>query len=102
MQETDDRLIVLAKADTIAVARCFIAEGAELIVDGQSVTLDRAVALGHKIAVKPMRPGQKVLKYGVPIGSVTQDIPVGAHVHLHNMKSDYTPTYALDDEGKVQ
>lgn len=102
MQETDGRLIILSKTDTIAVARCFIPEGETLVVNGQSVTLDRAVALGHKIAVTPMQPGQKVLKYGVSIGSVTASIPTGAHVHLHNMKSDYTATYALDTDGAQQ
>jgi hypothetical protein len=32
----------------------------------------------------------------VPIGSATQDIAVGEHVHLHNMKSDYIQTFTLE------
>ena len=42
--------------------------------------------------------GEKVLKYGAPIGSATRDIGQGEHVHLHNMRSDYLPTYTLDEE----
>jgi hypothetical protein len=42
-----------------------------------------------------------VLKYGVSIGSATADISLGEHVHLHNIKSDYTPTYALTEDGEV-
>jgi hypothetical protein len=38
-----------------------------------------------------------VLKYGAPIGSATADIAPGAHVHVHNMMSDYTPTHHLLD-----
>jgi hypothetical protein len=37
--------------------------------------------------------GEVVLKYGAPIGSMTEAAAVGAHVHLHNLKSDYIPTY---------
>jgi len=99
MNRTDDRLIVLAASDTVAVVRSAIGEGERLWIGGQEITLERAVTMGHKLARAPMRQGDKVLKYGVSIGSVTEDIAVGAHVHLHNMKSDYTPSYALDHKG---
>jgi altronate dehydratase len=54
--------------------------------------------LAHKLARRPIRAGETVLKYGAPIGVATADIPRGAHVHVHNMKSGYTPTYTLDAE----
>jgi hypothetical protein len=54
--------------------------------------------MGHKLAAKAMGPEDKVIKYGAPIGSATQPIAIGEHVHLHNLKSDYTPTYALPDD----
>ncbi|MBQ8494325.1 MAG: altronate dehydratase [Clostridia bacterium] len=40
---------------------------------------------GHKIALQNISAGEKVIKYGYPIGTATQDIPVGAHVHSHNL-----------------
>ena len=98
---TDDRLIVLAPTDTVVVVRCAIDAGTLLMISGQSVTLTQAVTLGHKLARSPMKKGDKVLKYGVPIGSVTVPIAIGDHVHLHNIKSDYTPTYALTEDGAV-
>ena len=100
MEGTDNRLIVLAESDTVAVARCAIDAGTTVKLLGQRVTLNQAFTLGHKIALRPMSPGEKVLKYGVPIGSATAAIAPGDHVHLHNMKSDYTPTYALTEEGR--
>lgn len=67
------------------------------MVDGQPVTVVSRVGMGHKLAAKAIKPNEKVIKYGAPIGSTTQAIAVGDHVHLHNLKSDYTPTYALAD-----
>ena len=98
---TDDRLIVLGPIDTVAVVRCAIDAGTSLKISGQSVTLAQAVTLGHKLARSAMKTGDKVLKYGVSIGSVTAPIAIGEHVHLHNIQSDYTPTYALTEAGAV-
>jgi len=32
--------------------------------------------------------GEPVLKYGSPIGVASEDIPEGAHVHIHNLSSN--------------
>ncbi|SFU18253.1 UxaA family hydrolase [Sedimentitalea nanhaiensis] len=101
MPAIDPRLIVLNTEDTVAVARCAIAAGEVLQIGTETITLGQAVTMGHKLARAPMQAGDKVLKYGVPIGSATQAIAVGEHVHLHNIKSDYTPTYALTDTGEI-
>jgi len=45
--------------------------------------------LGHKLARRALVVGEKVIKYGAPIGSMTVLVPTGGWVHLHNMKSDY-------------
>lgn len=92
---TDDRLIILMPEDTVVVVRCSISKGEILVINGAKITLDVAVSMGHKLALRPMSVGDKVLKYGASIGSAIKDIIVGDHVHLHNMKSDYTATYSL-------
>ncbi len=97
---TDDRLIILAPEDTVVVARCAIVRGETLVIRGTEIVLGVAVSMGHKLALRPMVTGDKVLKYGASIGSATTDISVGDHVHLHNMQSDYTPTYSLADAQK--
>ena len=63
-------------------------------------TFEQDLNLGHKIASRPIGQGEMILKYGVPIGSALNDISTGDHVHLHNMKSDYLPTYTLADGSK--
>jgi len=60
-------------------------------------TLQTPIGLGHKIAACAISPGEKILKYGAPIGSATAPIEPGEHIHLHNMKSDYLPTFTLDE-----
>jgi hypothetical protein len=92
---TDPRLLLLSPGDTVFVLRGQIEAGETVLVEGQPVTVPQRLGLGHKIARVAVAAGGKVLKYGAPIGSATRAIRPGDHVHLHNLKSDYTPTYAL-------
>ncbi len=43
---------------------------------------------GHKYAIRPIKMGENVIKYGAPIGHATCDIGVGEHVHSHNLKTN--------------
>ena len=52
------------------------------------------VPVGFKIARRAIAAGEKIVKWGAPIGSATRAIAEGEIVHLENMKSDYLPTYA--------
>lgn len=97
----DPRLLLLSPNDNVMVLRAPINANETIEVTGQTVTIPARLGLGHKIACHAVRPGEKVLKYGVPIGSASVPIAVGDHVHLHNLKSDYTPTYALTEDGEV-
>jgi len=90
------KLLLLDPADNVLVAIQALRAGDVLEVAGQSVTVPASLALGHKIAARPIRAGEKILKYRVGIGSATRDIAAGEHVHLHNMKSDYIQTYTLE------
>lgn len=45
------------------------------------------IPIYHKFAVKPIYKGEKVIKYGEHIGEAAQDIKMGEHVHVHNVKS---------------
>jgi hypothetical protein len=52
-----------------------------------TIHLLEPIALGHKVCTRALAKGDLVMKYGVPIGVATQQIPVGAWVHLHNCAS---------------
>lgn len=48
------------------------------------------IPMGHKIALRDIKKGEKVVKYGYPIGVATQDIKKGDFVHTHNLQSALT------------
>jgi altronate dehydratase len=96
----DPRLLLLDARDNVFVVRARIRGGETIAVGGTEVTLPADVPLGHKIARRDIPVGDKVLKYGAPIGSATTAIRAGEHAHVHNIKSDYTPTYSLTGEGE--
>jgi SAF domain len=86
----------LSPLDNIVVLARTVEEGAEIRIDDWPLTLGKPLGLGHKLASRRIAAGEKIIKHGAPIGSATCDIEPGEHVHLHNMKSDYLPTYTLD------
>jgi (2R)-sulfolactate sulfo-lyase subunit alpha len=46
-----------------------------------------AVPLGHKIALRDIKNGETVLKYGHDVGRAVADVGKGRHVHIHNLKT---------------
>lgn len=58
-------------------------------IDNVSVCLDGndKIPTGHKIALKDIKKGEFVIKYGQIIGRATEDIKKGDWVHSHNLKS---------------
>lgn len=96
MTESDRRLLLLSEADNVVVACANLEAGDVVRIDGADVTLPANAPVGFKLARRDFAPGEKVLKYGAEIGSTTAAIKRGDVVHLHNMKSDYLPTYVHD------
>lgn len=45
------------------------------------------IPYGHKIAIKNIRKGEQITKYGESIGIASEDIRVGQYVHVHNVES---------------
>ncbi len=78
--------------DSVGVATEDIAAGSKATgrlrdsSDTVDVTVTDDVPLGHKIAVKQLAKGDKVIEYGAEIGVATKDNAPGQHVHVHNLK----------------
>lgn len=51
------------------------------------MTSAEAVPIGHKIALRDLKAGDTVIKYGQDIGKVVAPIAKGKHVHTHNLKT---------------
>lgn len=45
------------------------------------------VPAGHKLALRDIKAGEKIVKYGFPIGVATKDIAKGEWVHIHNVRT---------------
>ncbi len=90
----------LSPGDNVGVVIRAVSPGELLIFDGGTATAIDSIPYGHKVAICPIKCGEKVLKYAAPIGSAVRDISVGEHVHVHNIKSDYLPTYLREGEAR--
>ncbi len=94
---TDPRLILLSADDNCLIAGATLAAGETVEIEGERVTLAHTIVLGHKLARHALAIDAKVLRYGAPIGHVTEPVARGEHLHTHNLVSDYLPTYTHDD-----
>lgn len=91
---TTPTLVVLAADDDVAIAARDLEPGRHLTSDSRWVEVTEPVRLGHKVAVRSLGPGERVVRYGMPIGSTTAAVAAGAWVHTHNLASDYIATFA--------
>lgn len=91
----DPRLLLLSDRDNVLIACRRIDAGEKVVIGGQPHVLAKTIELGHKLARCSIGAGEKVVKYGVPIGSATRAIEPGEHVHIHNLKSDYIRTHLI-------
>jgi altronate hydrolase len=79
--------IVIAERDNVATALEPLAVGRVLEIAGAAIAVTEAIPRGHKVALRLIRAGEPVLKYGSAIGTATATIPAGTHVHTHNLAS---------------
>ena len=92
-----EKSIRIHPLDNVAVALMDLHAGETVA----GITLREDVPAGHKVALAPLHPGDKVIKYGCPIGHATVEVAPGSWLHTHNVRTDlsdtltytYTPTH---------
>jgi (2R)-sulfolactate sulfo-lyase subunit alpha len=89
-------LIQLHSDDNVLVCIVALKKGANLDWQGVNFSVEADIGVGHKLASKAIASGEKIIKYGAPIGSALCDIALGEHVHSHNIKSDYIPSHGRE------
>jgi len=96
----DPHLLRLHPADNVLTVIATLEAGDRLRVGEAEVIVPARLPLGHKVAARPIAAGEKIIKYGAPIGSATVAIAAGEHVHTHNLQSDYLPTFLREDQAR--
>lgn len=91
---TKPHLLVHEKKDNVGVV---VVEGLKAGTDMLAViTHDNSefrvaakqdIPIGHKIALKDMKAGETIWKYGQDIGKTIADVKKGEHLHVHNAKT---------------
>ncbi len=77
----------ISEQDSVAVALKPLSRGSAVAVGSGMLLLEDDIPVYHKFALRAIKSGEKVIKYGESIGEATQDIAVGGHVHIHNVKA---------------
>ena len=89
----DKRFVLLNENDNILVCCNQVLATETVFIEDMEFVLSSDIKVGHKLACKDIAKGEKIIKYGVSIGSATESINTGDHVHLHNIKSDYISSH---------
>ena len=85
-------VIRLHPEDSVVIARATLLPG---VAVAEGVAAIERVPAGHKVAVRPIAPGEPVRRYGQIIGFATAPIAPGQHVHVHNCgMGDFAKDYA--------
>jgi altronate hydrolase len=79
--------LLISAADNVATALEPLDPGRTVRIGAITITIVEAIPRGHKVALCAIRAGERVVKYGSPIGSASSDIAPGTHVHTHNVAS---------------
>ena len=81
--------IIMHPDDNCVTALEDISKGSQIQIKESSIIINQNISLGHKIALKVIRKGDLVKKYGHSIGIATEDINKGDWIHTHNLTSQY-------------
>ena len=99
MAEAKPRVIRLRDEDSVALAIRKLDQGTE--IEELNLTTGQEIPSGHKLAVKAIKKGEPITKYGQVIGFASEDIKVGCHVHTHNVEvKAFKRDYAFGSETK--
>src|SRR2546427_11059183 len=75
----------LHPADDVPIAKLPLAHRKLILGDEGEVRLRQLVPAGHKLALRAVREGEAVRRYGQIIGFATRPIEPGDQVHTHNI-----------------
>src|SRR4051812_50066730 len=99
-QTTDPRLLRLHPADNVLTVIATLDAGTEISLESGSVRVPTRFAIGHKVAARAIVAGEKIVKYGAPIGSATEAIAAGGPGDTPKIKKGHFPPVFSEEQGK--
>ncbi len=82
--------LVVDKEDNVATALRPLEKGDSVGIEVEDslvdIVLKQSIPFGHKLALKDIERGERIIKYGEVIGQATEKISKGGHVHIHNVE----------------
>jgi hypothetical protein len=83
--------LCINKEDNVAVTLKALKAGERVLVkidnELQDIIVVNDVPIYHKFAIKNVKPGEKIYKYGQVMGIAAKELQTGEHVHIHNIES---------------
>lgn len=101
---TSRALVHIHGDDNVAVAIRPLVPGERVTAGLREIEVADPIPAGHKIALADIPEGEKIIKYGYPIGKAKTAISSGAHVHTSNLATllSETPVYSWNPERAAQ
>jgi altronate hydrolase len=83
-------MIILDDNDNVGVALRDIAANEQArSAHGPQLPARERIVQGHKIALRHIAEGERIIRFGVAVGIATAPIGRGDLVHVHNVRSQY-------------
>lgn len=83
-KEMKQVFIKISPSDNVAVALETVSQGTQVEIEGETYCLKADIPFGHKLALKEIKKGENIVKYGASIGHAIDTIQKGDWVHSHN------------------
>lgn len=82
-----NKVLKIDSKDNVVTCLQTIEKDEVINVDGFDIKVNQDVKRFHKIAIKDLKKGDLVYKYGQVIGDMLEDAKAGDHIHVHNVES---------------
>lgn len=82
----ENKVLAIHDTDNVGVMLADVCKGEKLMIAGSETTAKEDIKFGFKIALKDLKKGEHIVKYGWNIGIANRDIEKGEMVHIHNIE----------------
>jgi altronate dehydratase small subunit len=84
MLKDKKKALIISSKDNVGVALKKLKRGEEIF----SIKLIQKIPTFHKFALKDIKRGEKIIKYGYSIGVASKNIKKGELISIHNLESE--------------